>query len=376
MRTAIYNLQVETAEAAGRPLRVGLLHDRTGVPLFALFLRECDEPRLSRLLGPADLESEIFRHSSPEDKRSLRLLAGFFEAGGQVAHVAHLPFPARSSDPVAALIGRDGGPTRRSGLFALRSWVDRGDLFLVPQASVELDVETHARFYQAALERTVGWQHGLWLVDFPRTATLSGALAFMRHARFADAAAFFPWLGGDSGLLPPGPVAAATLQQTDRLHGIQESAANRPIAASLKPMLRLSAIELRETMVAGLNSFIALGDGSVRLWGDATMAGREASVDRSIAARRTLLALRESVQALCEPFVLEPMTEELPQVLDVSLHSFFQKVRHLFDPDSRAPFETDIRLERKGGQDVVEVGLRFALRQSLAQVSLELSLMG
>lgn len=372
---AVYNLQVETADVTGRPLRVGLLHERTGVPLFALFLRECSEPRLSRLHGPADLETEIARHASAEDKRALQLLTGFFEAGGQTAHVAHLPFPPKSADVVTGMIGRDGGPRRRSGIFAMRGWTDRADLFCLPQAS-ELDDNTHAALFSRVLEQTTHWQHGLWLVDFPRQMSLSSATQWARSARSQDAAAFFPWLGSDSGLVPPAPVAAAALQTTDRSHGIHDSAANRALGSRLKPIVRLGPVELRDTMAAGLNAMVTLSDGSLRLWGDSTLAGPESGVDRSIAARRTLLALREAVQTLCEPFVLEPMTEELPQVLDVSLHSFFQKVRHLFDPDSRAPFETDIRLERRYGQDVVEVGLGFALRQSLAQVSLELSLMG
>lgn len=370
----IYNLTVREEESRSKRSRVGLLHERTGVPVFLIYLSDLEKTKTFEIFSAEEVETLGFKAANAPDKAAWKLIKSFFESEGQHALVVASPYSGKS--PLASLIGKDKGLESRSGIYALKGLVDYADLVVVPQASALLDSKSHRLFYAKLFELNLELDHFFILVDFPKTFTLDEIKAWQKSLAHANAALYYPWLLVDRALVPPGPVAAAAYQRNDTQYGIQDSPANRPLPAHAVPVRGMSPAELSEYNGSHVNVFHSLNDGDLRIWGGYTFTDRLDFDNKHIATRRTLLALKEAVHSLCEPFVLEPMVSDLAHTIDVSLHSFFQDHKKLLDGSQRQSFKTEVRVSSEAGDDVVQVDLQISLPYVVNQMTLSMALTG
>ncbi|MEZ4749453.1 MAG: hypothetical protein R3B54_02145 [Bdellovibrionota bacterium] len=370
----IYNLSVREEEGRSKRSRVGLLHERTGVPVFLIYLSDLDKPRTFEIFSAEEVETLGFKAANAPDKAAWKLLKSFFESEGQHALVVASPYSEK--DPLGSLIGKDKGLTSRTGIHTLRGVVEYADLVVVPQASVLLDSKAHKLFYSRLFELNTELDHFFILVDFPKSFTLGEIKSWQKNMAHTNAALYYPWLLVDTSLLPPGPVAAAAYQRNDAQYGIQDSPANRALPPQASPVRALSPADLSEFNNHNVNVFHSLEEKDLRIWGGYTLTDRLDFDNKHIATRRTILALKEAVHSLCEPFVLEPMVSDLAHTIDVSLHSFFQDHKKLLDGSQRQAFKTEVRVITEGGDDVVQVDLQISLPYVVNQMTLSMALTG
>jgi len=371
---SLYNVSVSQGQVGPwKSPRVGLLHERTGVPVFLIYLRSLEQVRHWELYSVESLEAELVQ-ASPEDKAAWQALVPFFLADGTSAHVIALPI---SSNPdLGELIGHNHGLVDRTGIHALRSFRDHADLVAVPQASMLLTGEDHRLFYENLFNLVTELSHFFCLVDFPRNFTAEDIRNWTKGTICAEAAAYHPWIFQDGVASPPGPVAAAAYQVNDRLNGINDLPANRDIAGQFRPLQNLTPVQVRQLNDTRVNALVQWTRSPMRFWGGSTLADKLDVNARFASTQRTLLAIREAISAICEPFVLEPATNELAQFMNATLQSFFQSSRKLFHPDAAEPFTSSVALRRKAKQDFMEVNISFSIPYVMDQLELSMAMTG
>jgi len=372
----IYNLTIENQPSGRLSSRIGLLRHRTGVPVVPLFLEEVKHPLSRELHSLEDIETQVLSSSSAWDKAAWETLLPFFEMGGTQAHVVSLPLPSERCDRLAAMIGFDRGLRHRTGIHALKNFAEQADLIVVPQASMGLSLEEHRIFYHTLFDVISPMAHFFTLVDFPKNTDEGSVQTWLSGTFCADAAAYFPWLLHGKRLTPPAMVTAAAFQSSDSFHGINEIPANRVLSGEYQPLRRFSPAQLQDLLEHRVNLFHQFGTGEVRIWGGRTLADPMDLDNRFISTRRTMLALREAIHQICEPFVLEPMQEGLANLVDVALQSAFQPIVKVFDPNAKNPFQTNIEVVSNGAEDVLKVDVTFSIPYAVDQLSVSLGLTG
>lgn len=369
-----YNVSVTQGQVGPwKSPRVGLLHERTGVPVFLLYLRGLDTIQHWELHSSESLEAE-FLQAAPADRAAWESLVPFFLADGSNAHVVAVPI---SDEPtLAELLGHNHGLVDRTGIHVLRSFRDHADLVVVPQASMLLSAEEHRVFYEGLFQLVMELRHFFCIVDFPNHFSIEDVREWTRGTICGESAAYFPWAIHDGKATPPGPVAAAAYQVNDRAYGINDLPANRDIAGHFRPEYRLTPVQVRALSDSRVNSLVQWTSSPMRLWGGTTLAEKLDVNGRFASTQRTLLALSEAIHAICEPFVLEPATDELAQFMNATLQSFFQNCRKLFHPDAAEPFTSAVSLERRARQDFMEVNVKFSIPYVMDQLALSLAMTG
>jgi hypothetical protein len=367
--TTTANVSVVPAEACRPGARVGLLDGRTGVPLVLLFLREVDAPTAVELGSAGDVEARLRASTDPEDRQAWQGLLGFFEAEGTKL-VVHLS--PRGPDAFESLVGQDRGLQRRTGLHAVSGYREVADLLVVPQASRWLADEAHRRFHARAFTQLAADPHFFFLAELPLAATADEATSWLDGVVCPDAALFYPWLCRDQVPVAPAVVAAAVLQRSDRRFGPHRLPSNQPINGGFVPMRRHSPAELGALVDRRVTVFHRFSGRETCLWGGATLAAAGDDDSRFLSTRRTLLALREAVHRVCEPFVLEPLAPGIEKAVDVALESAFEPLRKFFASATKQAFATEVRVERHCGEDVLVIDVQCALPYVLGEVSFRL----
>lgn len=340
--------------------RVSLISGRTGVPLFLLYL-ERDRPGHRALQSLEQVESLREQAETPWDVSAWKNVETFFLAGGTEAHALVLPRPKDTND-FTALLGRDGGVGRRTGIQTARDWSEKIDLLLIPQATDLVSTENYAGFCQAVFE-VVGSELGmLWLLDLPRSFGVDDAEKFLRKSFCVDAATFHPWLLTEHGAMPPSVAIAGWLQRADQEQGLAEMSA-KELRAGWLPLRVVSASDRTRYLEARANTFL-VHEGRTRPWGGYTLADKTQGQFRLIPLRRTSTQIRRAVEELCEPFVLEAVDAELPVWVESRLKNFLREVRSLFHPDRAEPFSTTIEVIEQEGEEKLQVGLSYVLPHS------------
>ena len=371
----LYNLSVENQAEWRKPTRVGLLRGRTGVPAFLLFLQGISQANRVELTSLEDVESEMNKATSA-DKHAWESILPFFEAEGTLAHAVTIPVSSDRPSLLAEMIGQDLGLKRRTGIHALKSCIEFCDIAVVPQASLLLNNQEHGIFYQSLFEILEPLSHYFILMDFPRTMTIETIQNSIKGGICANAAAYYPWLIKEGKIVLPAPVVAAHFQASDASFGINDIPANRTLRGGFAPLMNYTPTQVQNWLGHRINVFHRFSTGEIRVWGGRTLADPMDLDAKFISNQRTLLAVKEAVHQICEPFVLEPLHEGLAKLVEVAMDSTFQPLRRLFNPESKHPFRSDISIVRRGTEDVLQVNVSYSVPTALDEVSFSLGLAG
>jgi hypothetical protein len=368
-------LTFENLRAGKRAPRVGLLRENTGVPLFLLFLHD-STPRSLSLGSFDDVVSQIIAEQLPFNKHAWETLLPFFEAGGQSAHVVTLRLNENPDEFLSSIIGDDRSFTQRTGIHVITHFFEYADLVVIPQMSSLFadnpdDLQTFAKTLFSFVEST---EHFFLILDLPKKVTPTEFAQWKWTC--PNAAVYYPWLLRDGAAWGPAPAAAAAFQMTDRKSHINDIPANRNLFSqhfNYDPLCRMQPAELKYILEQRLNVFHSFSDADLRIWGGRTLASPHDVDSRFISTRRTVLAVREAISDLCEPYVLEPLHRDLPKFIDVALQSSFQPHRKAFDSNHKQPFQTNVRLVAHENTDVIEVGVKCFIPFALDEIAFELA---
>ncbi len=366
---ALYNLAVED-HSIDHSNRVGLLKDRTGIPLFLLFLSETEETLFLEFHSAEDVRTHRLQAKTAVDEHAWTCVEAFFEAKGRHLRVAAFPFnPEKKALP--QMMGSAGSSRLATGIHVLNQFTENTDILAVPQAPSLLNQKEHALFYKALFSQTQQLEHFLVLVDLWKDFQAESVGELKGYAS-DDAAIYFPWVLMGEANVPPSALVAASIQQNDQKFGIQQTPANQPIDSRLEPLLALSPAQVALALEYHVNVVQRFPKRGLCLWGANT---RSSDKEKGfIATRRTLLAVRQALHELCEPFVLEPTSTDLTRRIDVSLHSFFQSHSRLWDPNAKSPFFSHVELKQEGDAREVHVQVNLSLPYAIDKVSLSLEL--
>lgn len=369
----VYHLDVNVQPEWSTPKFVGLLKGRTGVPVCLLYLRGISAPRLLELHSLEDVESEILKHENAWDKQAWRSVLPFFEAEGDLLHVAALPISGSTQTRVSEMLGHDRGIRTRTGMHVLKSFTEFADLVVVPQASQILSAGEHRVFYQRMLEEIGTLQHYFFIIDFLKHQTHVDIEQNWKGFHSPDCAAYAPWVLYKGEAFAPGMTVAATIQNNDAENGISDLPANRPLKGRPVPLYSLHPREVRRLQDLRINVFQQMSGEDVRIWGGLTMADPCDNDAKFITNRRALLAVKEAVEEICAPFVMEPLREDsLPSRVEANLTSIFSRVTKLFDPDAKTPFTFKVGVSPVDDEDVLVVDMKYWVPYALNEVSMSL----
>ncbi len=367
-----FNLSIDGTGGEARASRVGLIDDRTGIPVSLLFLRGISNSQQFEFFSANDVETQIHECTDPDDQAAWKMLLPFFEAEGSRLHVVAHPLSKRKTRVLEEMVGTDRGLLRRTGLQVLKSYREKADTAFVPQASTLLSGAEHRLFHQKAFEFLSQDPHFFFIVDFPTTFSTEDVKGWVKKAVCADAAAYYPHLVRRNEIVSAGPVVAAAFQRNDDLLGIHYLPANQVIRGEFAPVLSQTPAQMEELLSHRVNSFQRFAGHDLRVWGGYTLADRMDLDARFISTRRTMIAIRETIHRICEPFVLEPLSTGLEKIIDVALQSAFQPLRKLFDPEVKNPFETEVSISSKKGQDVIHIDVKCRIPYVLGEMKLSL----
>jgi hypothetical protein len=349
--------------------RVGLIAGVTGIPLFVLFLRNVAAAFHCELGSLEKVEAMRDQSGGGDDGSGWGHIEAFFQAGGTRAHVLALPIPAAGEGRLEAMIGRDLGVARRTGIQAVRDWAEKVDLLSIPQACELLPTKQYLGFCQSVLDMTCNELGILFLVDLPKNFDVEAAETFISPLFCPDAATFYPWLLVANRPVPPSVVMAAWMQRADAEVGVQEIAGQMALGAQAVPMQAVSPNMRRRLLAGRINTFLSHG-GETLIWGGYTLADRADWRARLIPLRRSSLKLQQAVEQICEPYVLEPAGEELSVWVENSLQNFLRSVRRLFHRDLPEPYTTSVKVVSQDGEERIQVALNYALPHSIERFSL------
>lgn len=348
--------------------RVSLVHGRTGVPLFVLFLKSVSQPVHRELRSLEQVERLRDPSGHQGDSEAWRHMEAFFVAGGTSAHVLVLPYP-EPKGRLRGMLGSDRGISRRTGIQRIREWADRADLLSIPQATDLLSEDEYPRFLGAVLDLVAGIPGMLYLADLPKACDESTATKIVHGLFCPDAAVFHPWLLSGAQAVPPSVGVVAWLQRADQEVGIQEIAGDCLMAGGLTPIRELSGTARAMLLEARINTFLN-HRGQVRVWGGYTLADSADWRMRLIPLRRSSVKLQQAAEEICEPFVLEAAGPELPVAVENRLQGFLRSVRPMFHRDLQEPFSTSVRIVEQDGEERLQVGLNYTLPHSLEKFSM------
>jgi hypothetical protein len=365
---------VSTTSVVGKNRPVGLLHDRTGIPAFLLALKGLKRPETWEVQSLEQATQQMRNFENESDRRAWNPVLAFFDAQGSEARIVGTPLSARDSG-LAALSGSDRGPGRRTGSHLLADAARYADLFVIPQAAEFATGLEALRGFWEELSVTVSAMRGPFaLLDAPVNVSVEQIAEATRALDFSDAAIFHPWLQVKELILPPSAVVAAAIQKTDREVGIHELASNRAGIGNVCPIRELSPEELRLCRDNRIGTYFIDDKGSARLWGSDTLSLGSAAADRILSVRRTLQAMRSALEQICEPYVMEPVGEELPVHLETRLTNFLHQVRGKLDREHTPPYQVEVRMAEHQGEPAMDVSVKLSLPRTLEQISVEMNL--
>jgi phage tail sheath protein FI len=271
------------------------------------------------------------------------------------------------------MLGQDRGIRTRSGIHMLKSFTEFADLVVVPQASQILSAGEHRAFYQRLVEEIGQLQHYFFIMDFLKHQSAQEISQHWKGFHSPDCAAYAPWVLYKGQAFAPGMSVAAAIQLNDAENGLSDLPANRALKGRPTPLYTLHPREVRRLQDMRVNAFQQMGADDVRIWGGLTMADPCDNDFKFLTTRRALLAVKEAVEEICAPFVMEPLQEDsLPSRVEASLSSIFSRVNKLFDPDAKTPFAFKVGVSPMDDEDVLVVDMKYHVPYALNEVSMSL----
>lgn len=367
----LYRIRFSEGVKSLRGTRVGLLHGRTGVPLFLLYLEGIEHAIEYRCISLESLELFASRFSSSSDRETVYELRTFFEEGGAVMQI--IASPLRSgSHRLETMRGKSIAYNQKTGLELLRNVGEYCDLVAVPQARRLLSAEESKIFHDEVI-RVVSESNALFaLLECPRLLEVKDAVLWAKDFASADAALYFPSMffkGVETSLLP---VIAACYQKTDSQKGIAELPTFNHLEADILPTVRLSPSQQMELLSGRINSLVLTPGtrGQLRVWGGHTLVRPPDMEFSLIPVRRTLRALREALESIAESYVLEPISADISLEVEHRIRSFLEEQRHLFDLYAKSPF--DVSVSNLNGKDSegIEINCSFKLSRCVRELKL------
>lgn len=379
MQTAeLYGIRFSETQASQRSTRVGLLHGRTGVPLFVLYLESIESPIEFQCHSNESLEIFASQLTSPRDRHAVHGLRLFFAEGGSVAQIAASPLrDGLPSSRLEQMLGRTTGFKRKTGLHLAKNAIESADLLVVPQARELLSASESVAFHEQMLSVASETGSLFALIEGPQDLDPSRVAAFTKNLSSPDAAFYYPTLvapngGGEMSELSVLPAVAAHYQITDAERSLAELPTFHAFRSGAVPSLHLSPSQQMELLSHRSNTvvFTPGTQSQVRVWGGHTLARPPQMEFALIPVRRTLRALREALESLAEAFVLEPLSTDIVLESEYRLRAFFEENRKLFDLYTKSPFSvTTARLNGKT-MDGIEINCAFRLSRCVQELRL------
>lgn len=372
---------VSTNTGVGKNRPVGLLYDRTGVPAFLLGLHGVEAPQSWEVSSLEHAVERMRQFDAVEDRKAFESVLAFFEAQGTDARVVATPVVKTGTirgkkGGLKHLLGADRGPGRRTGFFLLAEAMQYADLFVMPQSAeyAEGDLTELRGFWDAIAGQMQHLRGPFALLDAPLAASVEQVAQAVKGIDFPDSAIFHSWIQVREAVLPPSCAVAAAIQRTDREAGVHELPANRAGTSGICPIREFTAAELKRCREARIGTFFIDDMGNSRLWCSDTLSASYAASERVMSVRRTVQAVRAAIEQICEPYVMEPVGEELPVHLENRLTNFLHSVRGKLDAETSPPYKVAVKLADNSGDPGLDVSVQLALPRALEHISLEMNL--
>ena len=120
---------------------------------------------------------------------------------------------------------------------------------------------------------------------------------------------------------PPSGHLAGVYARTDSVRGVHKAPANEPIRQALGLTYQVTHAEQGELNRSGVNCIRFFSDAGILIWGARTL-DEAASEYRYIPVRRTMLALKESIQEGTRWAVFEPNDENTWKTVERDIRAF------------------------------------------------------
>lgn len=357
--------------------RVGLLHGQTGVPAFLIFLSSIDRQFRLELRGAEEVRG-LMANANPWEKRLLGTVGSFFLAGGKRMTLLLEPLAEGGQ---AGLMGRDGAPGKRRGLYRFLDVADRADLFYVPgllTLGQTVDPSSVFPMMERLDQICERLESPLAVVDLTHASRpFVDDMACTRTLGVAEE------IGTEFGLVPSGGAACAYFQQSDVDAGLQELPSG--ITRRVPVQVVQPEVARREFLKAGGRYWSWAQDSSgLQLLGNRVLGAKRPSVlegtksvlspEEIVSVRRTLGAVTVAIRQTCEPFVLEPADSELVVRVETALHNLFEQHRKLFQADSAAPVDLDVDFRWEKGEGLLSVDVSVALPRVIERLGVSVEI--
>lgn len=262
---------------------------------------------------------------------------------------------------IAAYVGRDEGPGRRSGVHAFD---DIAEISLVAAPG-----QTDPAVQDALLSHCERLKHRFAILDAPEDFGSDGIAKMPRPRDSNWGAYYFPWIqvvDPDRGpvWMPPSGHLAGLYARSDAERGIHKAPANEIVRGALALRHNLSRAEQDFLNPRGINCIRHLGDRGIRVWGARTISSDPAW--RYVNVRRLLLMVEQSIEVGTQWVVFEPNDETLWKKVRRNVSAFLLRVHATGALAGRTPeeafyvkcdAETNPPEVVDAGQMVCEVGI-------------------
>lgn len=343
--------------------RLGLLREQTGVPLFVFFTEEVSRPLLSSILNIDGLEN----FSGPETIR--KFLIPFFKSGGKFCYTLQLPISSEDGS-LEQCLGADRGYQSKTGIHVLKLYYDMVDVISFPQVGF-WDVEKAKQFWKILGQEFNEFQHYFFLMDLPIALSPETVEDFLPVGQ-KQIAAFSPFLFYRNEILPPSPVAAALIQKTDKEFGTHENPTLHSAPEIFETVETYPSPLASSLLEKKVNLFRKSSTGELKLWGAYTLADKFDFDFRFLSSQRTFSYFRETLEELCEPFLMEPLTSDIDSLVEVSLYSTLQSTLRRLNLENQ--FKVNVKILQQGTEDILQLNTHLRLPLSAEEISFSLLL--
>jgi hypothetical protein len=353
---------------------IGLLENKTGVPVFVLYLKSIQQMQVLELYSAKDVECLLTQTDVAEDKEALSSLFPFFETVGKRAIILLQPLVTTKNLKLKKMIGENKNIKNRTGIYALKNFSDIADVAVFPQVSKILTPSEQLSFYASLIELLESEKRLFVLIDFSDSLSEEERFSFIKKIYSPNIAAFSNSLVKENKIYSCLGAAAATIQFCDEKNGINHLPSNLSLGKKYSTLKEILPQELSRNLSHKINVFQTNYSGDLKLMGGYTLAENLDYQNKFISTRRTLRAIQDALTKICEPFVLEPLYSGVEKVMDVTLQSAFQSLNFLFDPEAKNPFETEVKIIKENKQDIISVQAKCFIPYSVAQMQIQVGI--
>lgn len=322
-------IYVEEGRSGARPIEM------VGTRTAAFIGVAPDSSRFPDIAKPCNNPSEFERLFNPAADQPSTALAravhGFFDNGGSRCYVVNIGESGTVS----------GDARKRSGIHAL----DAIDEIAIVAAPGYTGVAEH----EAILAHCERLGDRFAILDAPEDASEEPAsLTTVASATAADdegpaggdgppagvrprassyGAFYFPWLivadrySGRQVAQPPSGHIAGVYARTDATRGVHKAPANEPVRQALGLTYQVTHAEQGQLNRAGVNCLRFFPGSGILVWGARTLDAA-ASDYRYVPVRRTMLALRESIEEGMRWAVFEPNDQNTWKTVERDVRAF------------------------------------------------------